>query len=62
MINNYSITRPESYGVLIGCVFLISMFLFIPVPFSFDENAATDKVTGGKPETFPHDKVIDDFQ
>ncbi|XP_062142070.1 UDP-N-acetylglucosamine--dolichyl-phosphate N-acetylglucosaminephosphotransferase [Drosophila sulfurigaster albostrigata] len=50
---------PESYGVIIGCVFLISMFLFIPIPFSFDENAATDAVTGGKPLTFPHDKFVE---
>ncbi|XP_034097482.1 UDP-N-acetylglucosamine--dolichyl-phosphate N-acetylglucosaminephosphotransferase isoform X1 [Drosophila albomicans] len=50
---------PESYGVIIGCVFLISMFLFIPIPFTFDENAATDAVTGGKPLTFPHDKFVE---
>ncbi|KAL7741589.1 hypothetical protein ACLKA6_019360 [Drosophila palustris] len=50
---------PESYGVIIGCVFLIVMFLFIPIPFTFDENAATDAVTGGKPSTFPHDKFVE---
>ncbi|XP_060651967.1 UDP-N-acetylglucosamine--dolichyl-phosphate N-acetylglucosaminephosphotransferase [Drosophila nasuta] len=50
---------PESYGVIIGCVFLISIFLFIPIPFTFDENAATDAVTGGKPLTFPHDKFVE---
>jgi len=38
-------------------VFLVSLFLFIPIPFAFDEAAATDAVTGGKPDTFPHDKV-----
>ncbi|XP_017857713.1 PREDICTED: UDP-N-acetylglucosamine--dolichyl-phosphate N-acetylglucosaminephosphotransferase [Drosophila arizonae] len=50
---------PESYGVIIGCVFLISMFLFIPIPFAFDKDAATDAVTGGKPVTFPHDKFVE---
>ncbi|EDW75616.1 uncharacterized protein Dwil_GK23958 [Drosophila willistoni] len=50
---------PESYGVVIGCVFLVSMFIFIPVPFAFDEAAATDAVTGGKPDTFPHDKFVE---
>ncbi|BFF94606.1 UDP-N-acetylglucosamine--dolichyl-phosphate N-acetylglucosaminephosphotransferase [Drosophila madeirensis] len=50
---------PESFGVLIGCVFLVSLFLFIPIPFAFDEAAATDVVTGGKPATFPHDKFVE---
>ncbi|XP_034666563.1 UDP-N-acetylglucosamine--dolichyl-phosphate N-acetylglucosaminephosphotransferase [Drosophila subobscura] len=50
---------PESFGVLIGCVFLVSLFLFIPIPFAFDEAAATDAVTGGKPATFPHDKFVE---
>ncbi|XP_017025994.1 UDP-N-acetylglucosamine--dolichyl-phosphate N-acetylglucosaminephosphotransferase [Drosophila kikkawai] len=50
---------PESFGVLIGCVFLVSLFMFIPVPFAFDEAAATDAVTGGKPDTFPHDKFVE---
>ncbi|EDW63838.1 UDP-N-acetylglucosamine--dolichyl-phosphate N-acetylglucosaminephosphotransferase [Drosophila virilis] len=50
---------PESYGVIIGCVFLISMFLFIPIPFAFDEAAAMDAVTGGKPVTFPHNKFVE---
>ncbi|EDV32068.1 uncharacterized protein Dana_GF14223 [Drosophila ananassae] len=50
---------PESFGVLIGCVYLVSLFLFIPIPFAFDEAAATDAVTGGKPDTFPHDKFVE---
>ncbi|XP_030383482.1 UDP-N-acetylglucosamine--dolichyl-phosphate N-acetylglucosaminephosphotransferase isoform X1 [Scaptodrosophila lebanonensis] len=50
---------PESYGVLIGCVFLVSLFLFIPIPFTFDEAAAMDVETGGKPATFPHDKFVE---
>ncbi|XP_022216471.2 UDP-N-acetylglucosamine--dolichyl-phosphate N-acetylglucosaminephosphotransferase [Drosophila obscura] len=50
---------PESFGVLIGCIFLVSLFLFIPIPFAFDEAAATDVVTGGKPATFPHDKFVE---
>ncbi|XP_033151097.1 UDP-N-acetylglucosamine--dolichyl-phosphate N-acetylglucosaminephosphotransferase [Drosophila mauritiana] len=50
---------PESFGVLIGCVFLVSLFLFIPIPFAFDEAAATDAITGGKPDTFPHDKFVE---
>jgi UDP-N-acetylglucosamine--dolichyl-phosphate N-acetylglucosaminephosphotransferase len=40
---------PESLGVVTGCTFLITMFLFIPVPFGssfFDE------------ASFPHDEVI----
>ncbi|XP_001355917.1 UDP-N-acetylglucosamine--dolichyl-phosphate N-acetylglucosaminephosphotransferase [Drosophila pseudoobscura] len=50
---------PESFGVLIGCIFLVSLFIFIPIPFAFDEAAATDVVTGGKPATFPHDKFVE---
>ncbi|XP_017060429.1 LOW QUALITY PROTEIN: UDP-N-acetylglucosamine--dolichyl-phosphate N-acetylglucosaminephosphotransferase [Drosophila ficusphila] len=50
---------PESFGVLIGCVFLVSLFVFIPIPFAFDEAAATDAITGGKPDTFPHDKFVE---
>lgn len=40
--------RPEAIGVFTGCVFLVTMFLFIPIPF-------TDYIL--KNENFPHDKV-----
>ena len=48
---------PESMGVLIACVFLVTMFLFIPIPFTLDEASAMDIKTGGKPDTFPHEEV-----
>ncbi|KYB27827.1 UDP-N-acetylglucosamine--dolichyl-phosphate N-acetylglucosaminephosphotransferase-like Protein [Tribolium castaneum] len=41
---------PESLGVVTGCTFLITMFLFIPVPFGsslFDD------------ESFPHDEFVE---
>jgi UDP-N-acetylglucosamine--dolichyl-phosphate N-acetylglucosaminephosphotransferase len=41
---------PESLGVVTGCTFLITMFLFIPVPFGssfFDE------------ASFPHDEFVE---
>ncbi|XP_070156129.1 UDP-N-acetylglucosamine--dolichyl-phosphate N-acetylglucosaminephosphotransferase [Polyergus mexicanus] len=41
---------PEAIGVVTGCVFLIIMFLFIPVPF-------TDHIL--KNENFPHDKFVE---
>lgn len=50
---------PESFGVLIGCVFLVAMFLFIPVPFTLEEAAAMDVTTGGKPSTFPHEEFVE---
>ncbi|XP_062551688.1 UDP-N-acetylglucosamine--dolichyl-phosphate N-acetylglucosaminephosphotransferase [Armigeres subalbatus] len=44
---------PEAFGVVTGCIFLISLFLFIPIPFvgSFanDDNK----------EEFPHDKFVE---
>lgn len=40
--------RPEAIGVVTGCIFLITMFLFIPIPF-------TNHIL--KIENFPHDKV-----
>ena len=49
--------RPESMGVLIACVYLVAMFLFIPIPFTLDPNSAMDVQTGGKPATFPHEEV-----
>lgn len=51
--------RPESLGVLVGCVFLVAMFLFIPVPFTLEEAAAMDVETGGKPATFPHEEFVE---
>ncbi|XP_065358114.1 UDP-N-acetylglucosamine--dolichyl-phosphate N-acetylglucosaminephosphotransferase [Calliphora vicina] len=50
---------PESLGVLIGCVFLVAMFLFIPVPFTLEDTAAMDVNTGGKPSTFPHEEFVE---
>ncbi|XP_020288278.1 UDP-N-acetylglucosamine--dolichyl-phosphate N-acetylglucosaminephosphotransferase [Pseudomyrmex gracilis] len=41
---------PEAIGVVTGCVFLITMFLFIPVPF-------TDYIF--KNENFPHNKFVE---
>lgn len=41
---------PEGIGVVTGCVFLIIMFLFIPVPF-------TDHIL--RNENFPHDKFVE---
>ncbi|EFN76420.1 UDP-N-acetylglucosamine--dolichyl-phosphate N-acetylglucosaminephosphotransferase [Harpegnathos saltator] len=41
---------PEAIGVFTGCIFLITMFLFIPVPF-------TDYIL--KNENFPHDKFVE---
>ncbi|KAL3265930.1 hypothetical protein HHI36_010119 [Cryptolaemus montrouzieri] len=38
---------PESLGVVTGCIFLITMFLFIPVSFGH----------GGRTEKFPHEFV-----
>lgn len=46
-------------GVLIGCVFLVAMFLFIPVPFTLEDAAAMDASTGGKPLTFPHEAFVE---
>lgn len=40
--------RPEALGVVSGCIFLITLFLFIPIPFgsSLFKNGL-----------FPHDEV-----
>lgn len=40
--------RPEALGVVTGCVFLITLFIFIPVPFSQSILKNAD---------FPHDEV-----
>ncbi|XP_075152143.1 alg7 dolichyl-phosphate N-acetylglucosaminephosphotransferase [Haematobia irritans] len=50
---------PESMGVLVGCVFLVAMFLFIPVPFTLEESAAMDSETRSKPSTFPHEEFVE---
>lgn len=42
------VLRPESLGVVTGCTFLITMFVFIPVPFG---NNLLEK------GTFPQDEV-----
>lgn len=36
----------------------MAMFLFIPIPFTFEEAALLDVKTGAKPATFPHEEVI----
>ncbi|XP_050077803.1 UDP-N-acetylglucosamine--dolichyl-phosphate N-acetylglucosaminephosphotransferase [Anopheles maculipalpis] len=43
---------PEAFGVVTGCIFLVSLFLFIPVPFlrNFSTTIKGD---------FPHDKFVE---
>ncbi|XP_011639149.1 UDP-N-acetylglucosamine--dolichyl-phosphate N-acetylglucosaminephosphotransferase [Pogonomyrmex barbatus] len=41
---------PEAIGVVTGCLFLITMFIFIPIPF-------TDCII--RNENFPHDKFVE---
>lgn len=43
---------PEAFGVVTGCIFLISLFLFIPVPF-------VGSFSNGDREEFPHDKFVE---
>lgn len=43
-----NVFRPEAIGVVSGCVFLITVFLFIPIPFS--KNILNI-------ESFPHHEV-----
>lgn len=45
---NWLYFRPEAIGVLSGCVFLVTIFLFIPIVFG---NGLMDR---GK---FPHNEV-----
>lgn len=43
--------RPEAFGVVTGCMFLVAMFLFIPVPFGhffFDKDSP-----------FPHHEFVE---
>ena len=42
--------RPEAQGVVAGCIYLIVMFLFIPIAFY-------DKFDKHKDTTFPYDEV-----
>nr|CAD7427595.1 unnamed protein product [Timema monikensis] len=44
------IPRPEAQGVVSGCVFLVTLFLFIPVPFSQHIIKNVD---------FPHDEFVE---
>lgn len=39
---------PEAFGVVTGCMFLVTLFLYIPIPFS---NTLLEK------GDFPHDEV-----
>ncbi|EAT42795.1 AAEL005705-PA [Aedes aegypti] len=43
---------PEAFGVVTGCIFLISLFLFIPVPF-------VGSFSNGNMEEFPHHKFVE---
>ncbi|KAF7407222.1 hypothetical protein HZH66_001759 [Vespula vulgaris] len=45
-----SLKIPEALGVVTGCIFLVTMFLFIPVPF-------TDYIF--KNENFPHNEFVE---
>lgn len=47
-VNKIISFRPEALGVVTGCVFLITLFIFIPVPFSQSMLKNAD---------FPHDEV-----
>lgn len=40
--------RPEAMGVVTGCILLVALFLFIPVPFIFNDNQINE---------FPHNQV-----
>lgn len=44
----FFLCRPEAMGVVTGCIFLIALFLFIPIPFIFKQQSTKD---------FPHDQV-----
>ena len=46
------VSRPESLGVICGMVYLICMFLFIPMPF-VSKWMTDDDIT-----SFPHHEVI----
>ncbi|XP_055386385.1 UDP-N-acetylglucosamine--dolichyl-phosphate N-acetylglucosaminephosphotransferase [Condylostylus longicornis] len=43
---------PESLGVISGCIFLVGLFLFIPIPFSFKEQTT-------KSNEFPHSEFVE---
>jgi UDP-N-acetylglucosamine--dolichyl-phosphate N-acetylglucosaminephosphotransferase len=46
------IFSPEAFGVVTGCLFLITMFLFIPIPFG------QILFEGKKDVNFPHNEVF----
>lgn len=46
------IYRPEALGVVTGCLFLITLFLFIPIPFT--KYILNDI-------NFPHNEVTNNF-
>ncbi|XP_055546958.1 UDP-N-acetylglucosamine--dolichyl-phosphate N-acetylglucosaminephosphotransferase [Wyeomyia smithii] len=43
---------PEAIGVVTGCIFLVSLFLFIPVPFM-------SNLSNGDTKEFPHHKFVE---
>ncbi|CRL05565.1 CLUMA_CG018065, isoform A [Clunio marinus] len=53
MNKSEKIQIPEAFGVVTGCVFLIAMFLFIPIPFG-------SYLLDNKPdENFPHNEFVE---
>ncbi|KAL9923446.1 UDP-N-acetylglucosamine--dolichyl-phosphate N-acetylglucosaminephosphotransferase [Glossina fuscipes] len=54
---------PESMGVLIGLVFLVVLFLFIPVPFTLGNYSPLltlgEAIKTGSKTTFPHEKFVE---
>lgn len=47
LFENCNSFRPEAVGVVSGCVFLVTLFLFIPIPFG-------ESLLNGN---FPHSEV-----
>ncbi|XP_053697802.1 UDP-N-acetylglucosamine--dolichyl-phosphate N-acetylglucosaminephosphotransferase [Sabethes cyaneus] len=43
---------PEAFGVVTGCIFLVSLFLFIPIPFMTN-------LSNGDTGEFPHHKFVE---
>lgn len=44
----FFLNRPEAMGVVTGCILLVALFLFIPVPFIFNDKPINE---------FPHNQV-----
>lgn len=42
----FSSIRPESQGVIAGCVYLVNLFFFIPVQFGFLSGVSSDQSIG----------------